>query len=76
MGAVDPTYPLLPIFSFISVALLVTTLATGLIRQNWNLVVTFLCVWLLLTNLIYGTNAIIWSDNADVKFYIYCDIGQ
>ncbi|KZV68487.1 hypothetical protein PENSPDRAFT_582281 [Peniophora sp. CONT] len=74
MGATDPTYPLYPIASIIATGLLLLVLLTSFIRQNWNLGVTFLCFWLLLENLTAAVNAIIWSDNADIKHYIYCDI--
>ena len=75
MAAVDPTYPLLPVTSFIAATLLLTLLITGFARQSWNLGVAFLCFWLSLENLTYGVNAVLWSDNAEVKLYVYCDIG-
>lgn len=73
---VDPTYPLYPIACAISAAMLLLVLLTSFIRQSWNLGVAFLCFWLLVENLTSGINAIIWADNADVKLYAYCDIGQ
>ena len=76
MIAVDPTYPLYPIANIISATMLLLVLLTSFIRQSWNLGVTFLCFWLLLENLTNGVNAVIWSDNADVKLYVYCDIGM
>jgi hypothetical protein len=51
-------------------------LATGIIRQSWNLGVSFLCFWLFLELLTEGIDSIIWSDNADLKLYVYCDIGE
>ncbi|VDC00591.1 unnamed protein product [Peniophora sp. CBMAI 1063] len=54
--------------------MLFLVLLTSFIRQSWNLGVAFLCFWLLLDNLTLGINSIIWSDNADVKLYVYCDI--
>ncbi|VDC01593.1 unnamed protein product [Peniophora sp. CBMAI 1063] len=74
MAAVDPTYPLYPIACFLSSAMLLLVLLTSFIRQSWNLGVAFLCFWLFLENLTGGINAIIWSDNADIKLYVYCDI--
>ncbi|VDB87361.1 unnamed protein product [Peniophora sp. CBMAI 1063] len=74
MGAVDPSYPLYPIASLVSAALLLLVLLTSFIRQSWNLGVAFLCFWLFLQNLTSGISAILWSNNADVKHYIYCDI--
>ncbi|KZV63368.1 STE3-domain-containing protein [Peniophora sp. CONT] len=74
MSAGDPTYPLYPIACFISSVMLLLVLLTSFIRLNWNLGVAFLCFWLFWENLTSGANAIIWSDNADIKLYIYCDI--
>lgn len=74
-AAFDPTYPLYPIACVLSAVMLLLILLTSFIRQNWNLGVAFLCFWLCLQNLTSGIDAIIWSDNADVKLYIYCDIG-
>ena len=76
MAAVDPTYPFYPIASFLASVMLLLVLLTSFVRQSWNLGVACLCFWLFLENLTFGINAIIWSDNADVKLYIYCDIGQ
>ncbi|VDB95843.1 unnamed protein product [Peniophora sp. CBMAI 1063] len=74
MGAVDPTYPLFPIANILSAAMLLLVLLTSLVRQSWNLAVGFLCFWLLVDNVTTAANSIIWSDNADVKLYAYCDI--
>ncbi|KZV59980.1 STE3-domain-containing protein [Peniophora sp. CONT] len=73
-AAVDPTYPLYPIACLLASLMLLFVLLTSLIRQNWNLGVAFLCFWLFWENLTVGINAIIWSNNAKVKLYIYCDI--
>ncbi|VDC07841.1 unnamed protein product [Peniophora sp. CBMAI 1063] len=74
MVAADPTYPLFPIASFLASAMLSMVLLTSFVHQRWNLGVAFLCFWLFLENLLGGVSAIIWSDNADVKLYVYCDI--
>ncbi|VDC00171.1 unnamed protein product [Peniophora sp. CBMAI 1063] len=74
MNAADPTYPLYPIVSFFAAAMLLMVLLTSFIRQSWNLGVALLCFWLCLNNLAGGVSAIIWSDNADVKLYTFCDI--
>ncbi|KZV64171.1 STE3-domain-containing protein [Peniophora sp. CONT] len=74
MTAVDPTYPLYPIVCILTAAMLLMVLFTNFIRQSWNTGVAFLCFWLFLENLTSGINAIIWSDNADIKLYVYCDI--
>ncbi|VDB95777.1 unnamed protein product [Peniophora sp. CBMAI 1063] len=74
MAGVDPTYPLYPIDCFLAAAMLLLVLLTGFIRQSWNLGVAFLCFWLFIEVLTAGIDAIIWSDNADIKLYVYCDI--
>lgn len=76
VSAVDPTYPLYPIASILAAAMLLLVLFTSFIRQSWNLGVTFLCFWLFFENLTQGIDAILWADNADVKLYVYCDIGE
>ena len=75
MVAMDPTYPLYPVAAITSAATLFMVLLTSAIRKNWNLGVASLCFWLFFENLTAGINAIIWVDNADIKFYVYCDIG-
>ena len=75
MTAVDISFPLFPIASLLAALMLLLVLTTSFIRQNWNLGVAFLCFWLLLDNLFNAVNAIIWSDNAVIRFYVYCDIG-
>ncbi|VDC01597.1 unnamed protein product [Peniophora sp. CBMAI 1063] len=74
MAAVDPTYPLYPIACFLAAAMLLLVILSSFIRQSWNLGVAFLWFWLFLENLVHGINTIIWSDNADIKLYVYCDI--
>ena len=75
-AAADPTYPLYPIASIVAAVMLLLVLLTSFIRQSWNLGVAFLCFWLFFETLIAGINAIVWSDNADIKLYVYCDIGE
>ncbi|KZV72307.1 STE3-domain-containing protein [Peniophora sp. CONT] len=74
MTAVNPTYPLFPIASILAVVMLLLVLTSSLVRQSWNIGVTFLCFWLLLENLTLAINSIVWSDNAEVRLYVYCDI--
>ena len=74
--AVDPTYPLLPVAAIVCAVLQLAILTTCLVRQSWNLGVSFLCFWLFWVNLTLGINTVIWSDNKDVKLYMYCDIGE
>ena len=76
MHAFDPTYPLYPIACFVAAIMLFLVLLTSFVRQSWNLGVNFLCFWLFLEILTAGVNAVIWADNTDAKFYVYCDIGQ
>ena len=75
MHAADPTYPLYPIACFMAFAMLLLVLLTSFVRQRWNFGVASLCFWLLLELLSLAINSIIWSDNADIKLYVYCDIG-
>ena len=74
--AVDPTYPLYPIACILASAMLLLISLTTVIRQSWNFGLASLCFWLFFENLTFGINSIIWADNADVKFYVYCDIGK
>ncbi|VDC05733.1 unnamed protein product [Peniophora sp. CBMAI 1063] len=74
MGAVDPAYPLYPIACIVASVLLLLVLTSSFVRQSWNLGVAFLCFWLFFENLTFAANAVIWSDNDDVKLYVYCDI--
>ncbi|KZV65148.1 fungal pheromone STE3G-protein-coupled receptor [Peniophora sp. CONT] len=74
MGAADPTYPLYPIACILALVMMLLVLATSFVRQSWNLGVTFLCFWLSLENLAQAVNTIIWSDNSDIRLYIFCDI--
>ncbi|VDB95169.1 unnamed protein product [Peniophora sp. CBMAI 1063] len=76
MKAVDPSYPLLPVARLLSAVGLLLVLLTSFMRQHWNLGVAFLCFWLFVESLIDGANTIIWSDNADIKLYVYCDIAS
>ena len=74
MAAVDPTYPLLPVASCLSAGLLLLVLFTGVIRRSMNFAVGSLCFWLFFENIGYTINQVIWSDNATVRLYVYCDI--
>jgi hypothetical protein len=74
--AADSTFPLYPVFSIASAALMLLVFMTSIIRQSWNLGVAFLCFWLFWGNLTAGINTIIWANNADIKLYVYCDIGE
>ncbi|KZV59905.1 STE3-domain-containing protein [Peniophora sp. CONT] len=74
MVAADPTYPLYPVANILSAAMLLLVLLTSFIRQKWNLGIVFLCFWLFLDTLTVAIDATIWSDNADIKLLIYCDI--
>lgn len=77
MTAADPTFPLLPIASILAGVTMLLVLLTNVVRQNWNLGVAFLSFSLLLENVFYNAvGTIVWSDNADIKLYVYCDIGK
>ncbi|KZV65152.1 hypothetical protein PENSPDRAFT_756748 [Peniophora sp. CONT] len=76
MGAVDPSYPLYPIACVLASTMLILVLTTSFVRQSWNLGVAFLCFWLFVENLLLAVSAVVWSDNADIKLYVYCDIGD
>lgn len=75
-ATVDPTYPLYPIVSILSAAMMLLVLLTSVVRQSWNLGLAFLCFWLFFENLTGGIDTIIWAHNADIKLYVYCDIGM
>ncbi|KAI0031555.1 GPCR fungal pheromone mating factor, partial [Vararia minispora EC-137] len=70
----DPTYPFLPVSSIVGAALLLLVLTVNFVRQSYNLGVSFLCFWLFWELSATGINTILWSDNADLKLYVYCDI--
>ncbi|VDC00657.1 unnamed protein product [Peniophora sp. CBMAI 1063] len=74
MGAVDPTYPLFTVASLISSVMLLMVLASNTVRQSWNLGLTLLCFWLFLGSIANAIDSIVWSDNYDVKLYVWCDI--
>ena len=76
MGAVDPTYPLLPAATLLSAGMVALVLLTSFVRQNWNLGVIFLCSWLFIESVVNSVNFILWSDNGDIKLFVYCDIGK
>jgi hypothetical protein len=74
--AADPTYPLFPITAIVCAACMFLVLTTSFVRQSWSLGVLFLSFWIFWELLFNGINAVIWSDNADIKLLVYCDIGE
>jgi hypothetical protein len=74
--AADPSYPLFPIASLLCNFLLLLILSTRFSRQYQNFGVTVLSISLFFTNLVNGVNTMIWADNADLKAFVYCDIGE
>ncbi|VDB95847.1 unnamed protein product [Peniophora sp. CBMAI 1063] len=74
MAAVDPTYPLYPIACTLASVMVFLVLMTSFVRQSWNLGVTFLCFWIFIENITSTASAILWSDNAVIRLYVYCDI--
>jgi hypothetical protein len=71
----DVTYPLFPILTLIAAFLLFFLMVTSALRGSWNFGVFMICLGLFCEDLIFGINSIIWSNNADVKHYVWCDIG-
>jgi hypothetical protein len=69
----EVAYPIFPVLSLFSAALLVVVL---IIRKSWNFGVYLLCITTLLLDIIYGINAIIWANDADIKAVAWCDIGS
>ncbi|KZV72031.1 fungal pheromone STE3G-protein-coupled receptor [Peniophora sp. CONT] len=74
MAAIDPTFPLYSVACILAAALLLLLQLSSLVRQNNNLGISFLCFWAFFENLFYAVNTIVWSDNADIKLDVYCDI--
>ena len=65
-------HPELPYIAFIAAALVLVPLP-----WHWragNVATISIIAWLFVTNIIYGVDAIIWSDNVDSVAVIYCDI--
>lgn len=75
MGAFDPTYPLYPVACILAAVMLLLVMLTSFIRQSFNLGVAFLCIWLFLENIAGAVNTVLWSGNADLRLYAYCDVG-
>ena len=73
--AADPTYPLSSVVTITCSAFLLLVFVLNIVRKSWNLGLSFLCFWLSWEILTDGINAVIWSDDADIKLYVYCDIG-
>lgn len=71
----DPTYPLNPIVQFICFFLVILPLASGLLKP-WNTGICMYAIWVALSSLIRGTNAIIWFDNVNIIAPIWCDISM
>ncbi|VDB87629.1 unnamed protein product [Peniophora sp. CBMAI 1063] len=76
MAAADPTYPFLPLMCILASVLMLCMLLNGFVRQKWNNGVAFLCFWIMVDNVIYAINTIVWADNFELKLYIYCDIAS
>ncbi|KZV72178.1 hypothetical protein PENSPDRAFT_367743 [Peniophora sp. CONT] len=76
MPAADPSYPLYPIASISCSACLLVLLVSNILRSrhSFNFAVNLLCFCLFWETLSYGINAILWSDNANLKAFTYCDI--
>ncbi|PPQ96640.1 hypothetical protein CVT26_010680 [Gymnopilus dilepis] len=65
-------YPELPIFAFISAALVIIPLP-----WHWrarNVATIAIMLWLFVVNVIYGINSIIWAGNVNDPAPVWCDI--
>ena len=74
MTAIDATFPLHPALCIVGAMMLFAVLSINCLYRRWNLGVTFLSFWVLVENVMFATNGILWYDNADIKLYVYCDI--
>ncbi|KAJ2928483.1 hypothetical protein H1R20_g8608, partial [Candolleomyces eurysporus] len=70
--ALDATYPLFPIFSFLGFILSITPLPWHL--QAWNSGTVYFMMWSALACLNMFINSIVWADNARNTAPIWCEI--
>lgn len=78
MGAADPSYPLLPIANILCAACLFLLLIVNFLRRAhvFNVAVNLLSFCLFWETLFNGIGMIVWSDNAEIKAYTFCDVGE
>ena len=74
MAAVDPTYPLYPIASFLASSMLLLVLLTSFVRQRWNFGVALLCFWLFFENLTNYKRAFQKNLHAEEKRLFSCHV--
>ncbi|KAI0316297.1 pheromone A receptor-domain-containing protein [Amylostereum chailletii] len=72
----DPTYPLVPVVNLIAASLMLLTILITSLRQHWNTGVFMLCLWLSIWSLDQSVDTVVWSDNADNKAPVWCDISS
>lgn len=67
-------HPELPVGAFISAFLVLVP-----VPWHWrarNVATLSISAWLFVSNVIYGTNAIIWDNNVKIVVPVWCDIGM
>ena len=68
----DPTYPLYPIFVFLSFVMVLIPLPWHL--QAWNVGTCAYMIWTAIACLNQFVNAVVWRDNAINYAPVWCDI--
>ena len=68
----DPTYPLLPVFFFLSFILVLIPLPWHL--QAWNTGTVMYMIWTAIACLNQFVNGVVWRDNAINYAPVWCDI--
>lgn len=69
----DPTYPLVPIANIIGCALVLIPLF-HMVTRSWNTGVYVFAFWVFLSCLSFTVNTIVWSNDANDKAPVWCDI--
>ena len=71
----DPTFPLVPIANFVACLLILLSVSKSMF-QAWNVGACSFAFWTALSGFGIAVNSIIWSDNAENKAPIWCDISE
>ena len=71
----DPTFPLVLIANLVACLLILLSLSKNMF-QAWNVGACSFAFWTALSSLEVVVNSIIWSDNAENKAPIWCDISE
>jgi hypothetical protein len=69
-----PSMPELPTVSFICAILVLVPIATHVRARN--VATLSLMAWLFVLNMLRFINTLVWANNADIRWVVYCDIGQ